>query len=378
MRRLVGHVVLALIPLCLVSQPVLAVPGESFLGSSVTLQATRLPTADELRCANVACSPGLFPEPMLTGVEYRTDRLIGGGAFASDSGYQGKLSAFWTSAPTIQSTSDAAFLSINLVSFATTGDARTAIRNDAALEGIDLQPSASANSVDRWTATLNAPDGSRVNYVYLLTRSPAPSVIRSVCALTGSTRRSPWCGPSSLLRISMDLALRAPQAEPPEPIERESMTQLPTTLRQVFSTVSPGSAPWLADTPDDVLLEALADTTTLSSQYEPSGQPALALFLRSVQITGSSGTQAFVSQGCARPLPGTSCRLVPWGTEGTVMHVGLKSRPRQVLMMQMRVFANGRLATLTCTRPRGYSALTAIQQRTCIDAGAALTRASAA
>lgn len=335
--------------------------------------ASRLPTVEQLRCSDPTCSKGLLIDPMVTGIEFRDEQIIGGGAFATAPGYRNKISGFWTDVPTRQSVSGAAGLSINLVGFTTVRRAKDAILADAAGEGVRLTRVSDAGLTGRWLGEYTAPDGTRLRFAYVVTASPEPTVVRGVCALWGTSRRNSSCSTINLLTITSDTALRQPAASPvPAPVN------LPAGLLPVLATTLPGPSAWAADSPGADLLAATSDSTTTLVQYAPVGQPALAITQRTVTLPAGTDAATFVDSPCEPALPGTTCRSqsIPGG--GTLRFTGLRESPRKVVLIQVRMSSGLRLTVVDCTRPRDFTALTAIQQRSCSELGTQLAQATIA
>lgn len=335
-----------------------------------SLQATRFPTVEQLRCSDAGCGQGLLVEPMFTGMEYRDTHIIGGGAFALARGYRGKVSAFWSDVPTRQSVSGGVGLSINLAVFSSLRDAKDAVLADAVAEGTRLTKVSDAALVNRWFSEGTAPDGTRLRYAYVITADPDPTIIRGVCALWGSSRRSPSCSLIGLVTMVSDIALRAPSAPAPNlvPVISAGATAVLTATLQ-------GSSAWAADSPGMALLATVADTTTTVAQYRMPGQPSLAATARVVALPAERDATAvtqYVAATCEPIMPGTTCRREQLPGGGTVQYLSLKGAPRKVVLMQVRTFSNQRLSVLECSRARDFTAMTAIQLRSCAALGAQL------
>ena len=340
---------------------------------SASLQATRFPTAEQLRCSDAGCSQGLLVEPMFTGMEYRDARTIGGGAFAESSGYRGKVSAFWSDVPTRQSVSGGAGLSINLAVFSSVRDAKNAILADATAEGTRLIKVSDAGLLNRWLSDGTAPDGTRLRYAYVISADPEPTVIRGVCALWGTSRRSSRCSAISLLTMISEVALRAPRATAPS-----LLPVAPTGATNVLTTTLQGSSAWAADSPGRALLTAVSDATTTVAQYRIAGQLNVAATARVVTAPADRDATAitqYVEAACEPVVPGTTCRSQQLPGGGTVKYLSLTGAPGKVVFMQVRTFSNQRLSVLECSRPRDFTALTGIQLRSCAALGAQLSSA---
>ena len=327
--------------------------------TDASAQAGRFPTTAQLRCSDAQCGAGLLMDPMFTAMEFRDSQIIGGGVFALAPGYLNKVSAFWSDVSTRQSVAGGVGLSINLALFTTLSKAKDAVVADAAKEGLRLARISDAGLAGRWLADLTAPDGTRLRYAYVVTQSPEPTVIRGVCALWGTSRRSPTCGSINLLTTISEIALRAPT-----PVMPSEVAIPPTGLRPVLVMQVYGSGAWAAESPHDALLVAMADTTTTVVQYTPSGQPRMAVYQRTVNLPASTDVRAFVDAPCEPELPGTLCRseALP---EGMLRTISLKESPRKVVQVQIRRFSDDRLSVVECSRPADFAALTAIQLRIC-------------
>jgi len=334
--------------------------------AAASLQATRLPTVEQLRCSDPVCTQGLLVDPIFTGMEFRDDRIIGGGAFADAAGYRSKISAFWSDVPPRQSVSGGIALSINLVAFTTVAKARNAVIADASSQGIRLSKAPGSEFDGSWLGDTIAPDGTRLRYAYVVTADAEPSVVRGVCALWGASRRSATCSSLNLFAMISGIA-RRPAATPP-PL---ALAQ-PPGLNIVLTATVFGPSAWAAESPDADLLASMADATTTVAQYVPTSQASMSISLRSVPMASGSSVGKFVDSPCEPALPGTICRSEKLPNGGALKYTSLRNDPRKVVQMQVRALTGPTLVVVDCSRPRDFSALTAIQQRSCRTLGAQL------
>lgn len=348
------------------------------LGTTATLQTTRLATASDVTCSDAACTSGIFRKVTSGGFEYSSVDLMRDAGYTRPPQFRRGISQSWYDATAADA--DVAYMTVALAEYAPGSDMVSVATSVAALGGITLSPM-TVDGVDVLVGeSVNASDTDNV-YTGSAFKSAvvigADSMVRAGCQLGGAQVAATTCTTANLAQLAVKVSRQSPLAAVPgqSSINRLLPTAFPAGMRPLVLASATAEDAWGMSISNAALLAELDKSPSAVTQFTLAGAPRMAV----TAVFSALGKPGMANGFIARTCQSNATRVC----KTTQLRDGLgyqnlsydKGSKRDNARLTFFGAGNGRLVSMGCyKRKPTVGAMTVKEQAMCTTAAKALLK----
>ena len=348
------------------------------LGTTATLQTTRLATAADITCSDAACTTGIFRKVMSGGFEYSSVELMRDAGYTRPAEFRRGISQSWYDATAADA--DFAYMTVALGEYAAGSDMVAVATSIAALGGITLSPT-TVDGVEVWIGeTTNTSDADNV-YTGSAFKSAVVlgtnSMIRATCQLDGAQVESTTCTVANLAQLAVKVAKKSPRAtvSGQSKINRILPNSLPIGMRPLVLASESAEDAWGMLMSDTALLAELDKYPSAVTQFTLVGAPRMAVDVIISALSNSKIADGFIGESCESSAT-RICRTTKlpggFGYQNLSYDKGTKRDNARLTFVGV---GNGRLMSIDCYKRKPTAGtMTLKEQSMCITAAKKLLK----
>lgn len=340
-----------------------AVPIDEFdaplLGTTATEQLTRMPTLDQVRCSDAACSSGLFPQTAVSLVEYSTPAIMPDAGYTRVPEFRRGVNVVWSDLTVRKGdTSFATFTiaeyqpgsNINAIMDSIAAQTRTPLTKSV-VQGVTVFSGEVVNESD----DENDFSGTSFKSAYVLGTN---SFVRAGCQAGESGVQSSRCTVANLIPLAISMAQAQPQSAISQSgaLTRLAPTSLPSSLQPLVVASVSDDQPWATDVTNKKLLAALNGQATAVAQYTIEGSPRMYVGTLTTKLDAPELARGYLNRACTVYAEEDMCttRKLPGGN-GVVTTYTRGSRDEAVVLVSIRGLTRNGLVEFSCFKREAVS-----------------------
>ena len=348
------------------------------LGTTATLQTTRLATASDVTCSDAACTSGIFRTVTSGGFEYSSVDLMRDAGYTRPPQFRRGISQSWYDATAADA--DVAYMTVALAEYAPGSDMVSVATSVAALGGITLSPM-TVDGVDVLVGeSVNASDTDNV-YTGSAFKSAVvigtDSMVRAGCQLGGAQVAATTCTTANLAQLAVKVSRQSPLDAVPgqAKINRLLPDGFPAGMRPLVLASATAEDAWVPSISNEALLAELDKSPSAVTQFTLRGAPRMGVTAVFSALEESSMAKGFIARKCES----TATRVCKTTRlQGGIGYQNLsydKGTKRDSARLTFVGAGNGRLVSVGCyKRKPTVGAMTVKEQAMCTTAAKELLK----